>query len=156
MNRLCMTPEQRRFAAARFKHDERLSTASVAVLVEIQNRLADYEAQGRGGTIALRWQSLAAGEIDRLREVLGKGEISATVSALGDLVIQDTAIPCVWWVSYRDGETALSHHWIEVSEVPFLLRGDRASISMGLQTLRERAAMFSGTGYPLVSESSPQ
>lgn len=131
---------------------EPLSPAGVAVLAEIERFLEDYRIRGRGGVINLGWARLVPGDLERLREILGTGGASVTIAALGGSSIQETAIPCVWWLSHRSGEDRLTGHWIEIAEVPALLRGDRTSISPGLDALRERAATLGGAGYPFARD----
>lgn len=106
--------------------------------------LSNYQAYGRHDSIDLRWLSLLPGDLDSLREVLGAGEVRAEVSALGVSVAYETAIQCVWWVEHygQDGESR--GHWIEITEVPSLLRSDRAAIAYGLETLRDRISSLGG------------
>lgn len=114
--------------------------------------LDDYQTLGHTGAIDLRWLPLYPGDIEKLRDVLGTGEVAATVAALGDSTVQETAIPCVWWVTHHGGEANLIGHWIEISETPSLLRSDRTLIAFGLLSLRGRAATFGGASYPFTNE----
>lgn len=144
MTRLSDIPVRVDFGAIPAKDARGISAAGLAILYEIETLLEHYQAFGQNGSIDLRWLSLLPGDLDRLHEILGTGEVSAQVDALGTSTARETAIQCVWWVEHcgPDGE---SHgQWIEITEVPSLLRSDRASIAYGLETLRDRISSFSG------------
>ena len=144
MTRLSDIPVHIEFCAGPAKEPSGISPAGLAILHEIESLLKDYQAFGRNGSIDLRWLSLVPGDLDRLHEILGSGEVSAKVDALGVSTARETAIQCVWWVEHcgPDGE---SHgQWIEITEVPSLLRSDRASIGYGLEMLRDRISSFGG------------
>lgn len=124
--------------------NDRLSPVGLAILSEIEKLLGDYQAFGHAGAIDLRWLPLLPGDLDRLKEILGTGEVRATMDALGASTVQETAIQCVWWVTHRGSDDALLGDWIEVTEVPSILRSDRAAIPYALQALHERAMSFGG------------
>ncbi|MBK7662643.1 MAG: hydrogenase expression/formation protein [Sterolibacteriaceae bacterium] len=121
-----------------------ISAAGLAILYEIETLLEQYQAFGQNGSIDLRWLSLLPGDLDRLHEMLGTGEVSAQVDALGISTARETAIQCVWWVEHYGPDGESHGQWIEITEVPSLLRSDRASIAYGLETLRDRISSFSG------------
>lgn len=153
MNHMADIPVEAAYALPRMANREGLSLAGVAVLAEVERLLEEYRVRGRGGVIALRWARLFPGDLERLRDILGAGEVAISVAALAGSTIQETAIPCVWWLSHCNGEAKLSGHWIEIAEVPALLHSDRASIPQGLHNLRERAASLAGVGYPFSRDS---
>lgn len=137
-------------AVARTGQGKSLSPAGLAIISEIESLLGDYQAFGHAGAIDLRWLPLMPGDLDCLKEVLGTGEVNATIAALGASAARETAIPCVWWVTHRGSDDALIGDWIEITEVPSLLRSDRAAIPYALQALRERTTLFGGA---ITSES---
>lgn len=144
MARLCDIPIRIEHNTASGAGHSRISAAVLAILHEVQEMLEQYQAFGQHGSIDLRWLSLLPGDIDQLRDVLGDGEVTAQVNALGASSARETAIACVWWVEHGgpDGESLGT--WIEVTEAPALLRSDRASIPYGLDTLRDRLVSFGG------------
>lgn len=144
MSRLSEIPIRVDFVPASLRQTEGISPTGVAILSEIESLLAQYQAFGRNGSIDLRWLSLLPGDLDRLHDVLGTGEVSAQVNALGISTARETAIQCVWWVEHCGPEGESLGQWIEVTEVPSLLRSDRASIAYGLETLRDRIVSFGG------------
>lgn len=144
MTRLSEIPIRVDFDPGLLSQSRGISPAGVAILSEIENLLEQYQAFGRNGSIDLRWLSLLPGDLDRLHEVLGTGEVSAQVNALGISTARETAIQCVWWVEHCGPEGESLGQWIEVTEVPSLLRSDRASIAYGLEALRDRIVSFGG------------
>ncbi len=52
------------------------------------------------------------------------------------------AVPCVWWISHRDFDGSRQGEFIEIAEVPDLLRSDRQCIQKGLAELRVRSAQL--------------
>lgn len=153
MNRLSEIPIRIEYAAAGQAVANRLSPAGLAVLGEIEKVLGDYHAFGHAGAIDLRWLPLFPGDLERLREILGTGEVSAKIAALGASTVQETSIQCVWWVTHGGTDDAMIGHWIEITEVPSLLRSDRAAIPYALQELRERAMSFGGATHPFTNEA---
>ena len=144
MTRLADIPISVEYAPPQAADGSRISSAVLALLHEVQELLQQYQAFGQNGAIDLRWLSLLPDDIAQLREVLGDGEVTAQVDALGPSSARETAIACVWWVEHGgpDGESLGT--WIEVTEAPALLRSDRASIPYGLETLRDRLVSLGG------------
>ncbi len=124
---------------------DRLSPAGLAVIDDIERLLDEYQTFGHPGAIDLRWLPLFPGDLDRLQEILGTGEVNAEIAALGTSSARETALQCVWWITHRGTDEAVIGHWIEVTDVPSLLRSDRSAIPYALQALRERAISFGGT-----------
>ena len=142
MSRLSEIPVRIEFDAGGLSKAARLSPAGLAILSEIEALLEHYQAFGQHGSIDLRWMSLLPGDIELLLDVLGTGEVCATVSALGSSTVRETAIQCVWLIEHCGPEGEKLGQWIEVTEAPALLRSDRSSIAYGLETLRSRIASF--------------
>lgn len=139
------------YAAANQASSIRLSPAGTAVIDDIERLLDDYRAFGHAGAIDLRWLPLLPGDIEHLKNILGTGEVEATIAALGSSSAQETAIQCVWWITHRGTDDATIGHWIEITEVPSLLRSDRSAIPYALQALRERAVSFGGAVRPFTT-----
>jgi hydrogenase-1 operon protein HyaF len=152
VDRLSEIPIRIEYAASAQPNDDRLSPAGLAVLRDIERLLGEYQAFGHAGSIDLRWLPLLPGDLERLKDILGTGEVGATIAALGSSTAQETAIQCVWWITHRGTDDAMIGHWIEITEVPSLLRSDRSSIPYALQTLRERAISFGGATLPFTNE----
>ena len=91
------------------------------LLHEVVQALRTLSETGEGTTIDLSAMPFSAQDEADLRAHLGEGEVSATVSAFGPTLVQETALPGVWLVEHQDGdERRLAMH-IEVARVPSIL-----------------------------------
>lgn len=124
-----------------------------ALLAEIEAKLDALQNTGVSSTIDLRWLIVSPRTLANLREALGEGEVSARISSNGLSLLQETAIPCVWRVSHRDNTDHPVGEFVEITEIPELLRSDRLAIAQGLAALRARCA-DSGASYLPQGESS--
>lgn len=152
MSRLSDIPVRQVHARPCAANCDALSPGGVAVLAEMERLLNDYQTFGHAGSIDLRWLPLVPGDLEKLRDILGTGEVAAIVDALGESTVKETAISCVWWITHRGGEDGLLGHWVEIAETASLLRSDRNLISFSLLALRGRAATFGGASYPFTNE----
>ena len=109
-----------------------------ALLRELLFKLSVQADEGRADHIDLRRLPLPVGALDALKTWLGRGEIEATVSALGITTIQETGVAGVWWVRYAKigGETTGEH--LEITPCPALLAADQGEIGSALEALRGR------------------
>lgn len=107
-----------------------------AILHEIVDKLDTLSSCAEASTIDLRWLASSVPQMEKLRGLLGTGEVRAEVNAGGRSEIRETAIPCVWWVRHFDSSDQIRGEFIEVAEAPDLLRADRQSIPAGLTLLR--------------------
>jgi hydrogenase-1 operon protein HyaF len=129
------------------------TAAMLAILNEIDAKLEALVAEGQESTIDLRWLLGTPLDLGLLRQTLGEGEVSATIQTVGTTVVRETAVPCVWWISHRDREDGTLGEYVEITEVPEILRSDRLSITRGVAELRERCAVLQASD-PVSSVSS--
>ena len=112
----------------------------VAVLNEIAALLEQYIAREQEGTIDLRSLPLFPGDYEMLKQLLGEGEVSATLQAMGPSTIQETIVPGVWWVTHRNEDQEKIAEYIEVTRLPSLLQTtdeDLADAPRGIKQLIE-------------------
>lgn len=119
-----------------------------AVLTEIETLLQRFHASGDAGSIDLRCLSRSPDEMAALRGVLGEGEVRADIHFLGSSIAEETAIPCVWWITHRDNDDRIVAELIEINELPNIVRSDRTHVPKAIESLRQRRAML---GAPAVS-----
>jgi hydrogenase-1 operon protein HyaF len=115
-------------------------SAVLAVIHEIDAKVCTLLAEGREGTIDLKWLRAAPQDLELLRETLGRGEVAASVASFGESRVEETAVPCVWWVCHRDDDAQVLGEFIEIAEIPELLRSDRQAVPRRLAELRGRCA----------------
>jgi len=108
------------------------------ILHEIRTLLAALIDTGRGGSIDLRSLPLSPADFEALDAALGEGEVRATIRALGETRVTETAIHGVWRVTHcNDGGEAVAD-LIEVCDAPEILKTHAADARVGLAKLRTR------------------
>ena len=94
---------------------------ALPVLHEIRHALAHLAQTGESTTIDLNAIPFGPSDRERLFEILGQGEISATLNALGESRIDETSYPGVWLIQHwSPGGDVLSRQ-IEITRYPSLL-----------------------------------
>lgn len=108
------------------------------ILHEIRARLEMLLATGEGSGIDLRSLPMSPQDYARLRDLLGLGEIGATLELLGPSEIRETAFPGVWWITHRNPGGDILAEVIEVTGIPEILKSQPADVQAGLARLREQ------------------
>jgi hydrogenase-1 operon protein HyaF len=109
---------------------------ALAILHELQGMLERLVASGQESCIDLRSLPMGPGDYQRLQDLLGQGEVSATVQAMGPTRVYETAYPGVWWVSHRNQADEMVADRIEVCLQPEMLKSHPADVEEGLERLK--------------------
>lgn len=111
---------------------------ALPVLHEIRHALAELAGGGEPTVIDLSAIPFGPGDREQLFQVLGEGEIKATLSAMGESLIRETAYPGVWLVTHLSpqGEELATH--IEVARLPALLITPELDVKDALAALSAR------------------
>lgn len=115
-----------------------LGNNALPLLYEIESLLNDLVESGTSAIIDLRSLPLIPGDYEKLKEVLGQGEVSATIDALGPTHVRETAVHGVWWVTHYNGDETVIAEFIEVTYMPEILQTHPADARVGLDMLRSR------------------
>jgi hydrogenase-1 operon protein HyaF len=115
-----------------------LSGNTDPILHEIQSLLNDLVTSGKSASIDLRSMPLLPGDYEKLKEVLGQGEVSATIDAMGPTQVRETAVHGVWWVTHYNSDETIVAEFIEVTTMPEILRTHPADARVGLDLLHSR------------------
>ncbi len=110
------------------------------LLHEIRHALARLLDDQQPTVIDLRSLPLAPGEEEKLLNTLGHGEVHASLNALGPTDIVETGYPGVWVVLHYNTDREVIGKFIEVCEIPELLRSQQDDIREGLEQLQSRLA----------------
>jgi hydrogenase-1 operon protein HyaF len=111
-------------------------TANVKpILHEIRHALEKLLDTGESTMIDLRSIPLAPGEMDTIIETLGRGEVSAELQALGPSEIYETRFAGVWMVAHLNDNRSLVSRFIEITEIPDILRSQQQDMSYALASL---------------------
>lgn len=92
-----------------------------ALLRELENHLQRLIETGETARIDLGTLPLNPADFELLEQVLGHGEVIASVESMGVSEISDTSIPGIWRIEYYNSEEALVAEYIEVTRCPELL-----------------------------------
>jgi HupH hydrogenase expression protein, C-terminal conserved region len=109
-----------------------------ALLTEIAAHLERLAQDGTTASIDLNSLPFAPGEYEQLRELLGQGEATAHIEALGPTDISETCYPGVWWVTHYNVEGDIVADRIEITVIPEILKSQPEDIIMGLELMKER------------------
>jgi hydrogenase-1 operon protein HyaF len=115
--------------------EEVLTHNVLPLLHEIRHALGKWLESGEPTVIDLRAIPMAPGEEHQLVARLGSGEIHARLSALGDSEIVETAYPGVWLVTHCNTAEEVIGRYIEVCDMPQILKAPQEDIRAGLQRL---------------------
>ncbi len=122
-------------AAAGIPADAGLSGNAPVLLREIAAYVRLLIEKGEGTAIDLSAMPLTPADLDWLRDRLGQGEIDITLNAEGESSLSETACPGVWWVDHRNERGVVTSRFIEVAEVPELVKAHPEDVKIGLEHL---------------------
>jgi hydrogenase-1 operon protein HyaF len=124
----------------RVEAGEALTHNVVPLLHEIRHGLARLLENEAATIIDLLSIPLAPGEEARIIKVLGTGEVQAQMSALGPSEITETRFPGVWLVTHYNSENEVIGKFIEVCDMPQILKAQAEDIREGLAQLTAQLA----------------
>ena len=109
-----------------------------AVLLELMDMVVALDETGATNFIDIKSLPLMHNELEQLRHVLGKGEVEATVEALGPSHITETLIPGVWWVTHNNAQGEVVSEFIEVTSLPEILVSQHEELWNNVDLLKAR------------------
>jgi hydrogenase-1 operon protein HyaF len=83
---------------------------------------------------------------DELQQLLGEGEVQATILAGGLSVLRETSFAGVWWVMHRNTQGELMAELLEVTYVPKMLASASDEVTAAARALRERIGSVARPG----------
>ena len=105
------------------------------ILHEIRHALDKLLSSGESTMIDLRSIPLAPGEEDSIIETLGQGEVQARLDVLGPSQIYETKYAGVWLVTHYNDSDNIVSRFIEITELPDVLKSQREDILNALDEL---------------------
>lgn len=124
-------------ASSRFNiHSGNVFTQNVMpILHEIRHALQRLFNDGESSVIDLRSIPLAPGEEESIIATLGKGEVFARLDALGPSEIYETRYAGVWLVTHFNESESIVGRFIEIIEIPEVLKSQHQDVSAALAAL---------------------
>ncbi len=107
------------------------------LLFQLSEALNVLVADNVSSAIDLRSMPFSPGEESELKRVLGNGEVSALLKALGETELWETAYPGVWWVEHRNPEGERIAQSLEITWVPDILKSQPEDVQAARQRLNE-------------------
>ena len=108
------------------------------LLSEVLHAIDRLLDTGEPTTIDLAGLPFGPGELEHLEAMLGSGEVSATLDALGISQIRETACPGVWWLEHRNAANDVVGRFIEITRTPEILSAQDADIAAGRARLEDK------------------
>lgn len=113
-----------------------------ALLQELMDMVIALVETGASNFLDLKSLPMAPGELEQLQEILGRGEVEATVTALGPTHIVETAIPGVWWVTHKNNSEEVISEFIEVTSLPEILLTQHEELYNSVDIMKGRLEKF--------------
>lgn len=107
------------------------------LLHEICHALQHLLTTGESHIIDLRSIPLAPSEEEVILDRLGQGEVQAQLNALGISKIYETQYAGVWLVSHYNAHNELLSRFIEITELPDILKSPTEDMADALQRLKQ-------------------
>ena len=114
------------------------SSQVLALLQELRTMLDTLITTGKSNSIDIRSLPLMPGDYDAIKHILGAGEVTATVSAMGPTHIRETQIPGIWWVMHCNVKEEVLAEIIEVTSMPKILQIPHVELQHAGEWLMER------------------
>jgi hydrogenase-1 operon protein HyaF len=109
---------------------------TIPLLHEIKHALTQLAEQGQSTTLDLKAIPFAPGDEEKLLQILGHGEVDATLDALGESRIRESAYPGVWIIEHRNTEGERIALQIEITRMPEILKAQQTDLEESVARLQ--------------------
>ena len=108
-----------------------------AVISELSDHLSMFATEGQLHVIDLT--SLPMNESDKreLENLLGKGEVSITLSTIGDSDIFETQFSGIWWIKHYGADGQLISELLEIGPVPEIIKSHPEEIKNSVDDIQK-------------------
>ena len=110
------------------------------ILNEIKHALDTLIESGESTTIDLRALPMAPGEEQHLESLLGTGEVTASIDAMGLSTVNESIFAGVWLVTHRNDDDEIMGKFIEITRVPSILQSQTEDMRSALESLPDLLA----------------
>jgi hydrogenase-1 operon protein HyaF len=119
-----------------FSGSDEIVTGNVTpILNEVRHALEKLIEGGESTTIDLRALPMGPGEEQQLESLLGIGEVTAKIEAMGTSTINESLYAGVWLVTHRNTEDAILGKFIEITRYPSILESQAEDMRSALESL---------------------
>lgn len=106
------------------------------ILHEIRHALEHWLSTGETHSIDLQSIPMSPGELDRLIDALGSGEVKADLALMGRSQVLETQYPGAWLVTHFSADDAILGRYIEIGPIPAILTTQHQDARAGLARLQ--------------------
>lgn len=110
------------------------------ILNEIKHALNSLIETGESTTIDLRAMPMAPGEMQQIESLLGTGEVTATINAMGSSTVNESLYAGVWLVTHRNTDDEILGKFIEITRIPSILESQTEDMRGALEALPDLLA----------------
>lgn len=103
------------------KIQEKPTGMAGALMNELSSHLRRLAQTGENHVIDLLSLPMNEADINELADLLGIGEVNATISGIGSSKINETAFRGIWWVTHYGDDEQVVAELIEVTQIPEIL-----------------------------------
>jgi len=115
----------------------RPSPQVLALLRELQDMITKLAERGESNSIDIRSLPLSPSDYEVLMQILGNGEVNATVNTLGLSKIKETRFSGVWWLQHLNSHDEIVAELIEVTSLPDILKSQATDLINSANVLQE-------------------
>lgn len=120
--------------------DELITGNVTPIINEIRHALQKLLDEGEATIIDLRALPMGPGEEQQLESLLGIGEVTANIDAMGLSTVNETLYAGVWLVTHRNTEDAIMGKFIEITRYPSILESQTEDMRSALKALPDLLA----------------
>jgi len=120
--------------------DELITGNVTPIINEIRHALKKLLDEGEATIIDLRAMPMGPGEEQQLESLLGIGEVTAKIDAMGPSTVNETLFAGVWLVTHRNTEDAILGKFIEITRYPSILESQTEDMRSALKALPDLLA----------------
>lgn len=108
------------------------------LLHEVRHALERLLAEGEETTIDLGSLPMAPGELEKIDDMLGTGEVRVMLDSLGPSQLYETRFTGVWRITHRNAADEVVGRYIEIARVPSILPAQEPDMRRGLEELTRK------------------
>lgn len=113
---------------------------ALPLLHEIRHALARLLEEGEPTVIDIQSIPMGPGDLRRLFDALGEGEVRAELESLGKTVIRESRYSGVWIIEHMNAAGGIASRFVEITWIPSLLQAQAEDVQKGLKELADALA----------------
>lgn len=119
-----------------------ISGPLMAVLQELMDMVISLVETGATNFLDIKSLPLTPGDLEKLKTILGNGEVEAIIHALGPTHVSETSVPGVWWVTHKNSNEEVISEFIEVTSLPEILLTQHEELWHSADVMEGRLRQF--------------